>query len=76
MIEIHTPTPARAYSGKIGCMCGCLGKYTEGPVEMAKALKRVLKNPSTQYDAVAKCFYYMTKTRNNVVYVGETKGEL
>mgnify|MGYP001047714211 FL=1 len=68
---VHTPTPTRAYSGLKGCMCGCLGKYTEDPVEMAKALKRVLNNPNAKYDAAAKCFYYETKTRNNVVYVGE-----
>lgn len=69
MTEIHTPTPVRSYSGLRGCMCGCLGKYSEDPVEMAKALKRVLRNPNTKYDANAKCFYYETKTRNNVVYV-------
>jgi hypothetical protein len=68
---VHTPTPIRSYSGLKGCMCGCLGKYSEDPVQMAKALKRVLKNPATKYDVNAKCFYYETKTRTNVVYVGE-----
>ena len=67
--EINEPTPVRAYSGLKGCMCGCLGKYTTDPAEMAKALKRVLKNPNTKYDSVANCFYYQTKTRQNVVYL-------
>jgi hypothetical protein len=69
MTEINMPTPIRSYSGLRGCMCGCLGKYSEDPVEMAKALKRVLKHSNTKYDANAKCFYYETKTRNNVVYI-------
>jgi hypothetical protein len=65
-------TPTRSYSGLRGCMCGCLGKYTEvdqNPEKVYKDMMRILKNPNTKYDEVANCYYYETKTRNNVVYM-------
>jgi hypothetical protein len=34
---------------------------------------KLQRNPNTQYDALAKCFYVHTKTRNLVAYV--EKGE-
>ena len=67
-------TPIRSYSGLRGCMCGCLGTYTEVEKEPAKVyakLAQVLRHPKVQYDENAKCYYYETKTRNNVVYMKE-----
>ena len=63
--------PKRSYSGLRGCMCGCLGTYTDDPKKMEQALKRVLRNPNTQWDEANQCYYYETKTRNNVVYMKE-----
>jgi hypothetical protein len=66
----------RVYTGKPGCMCGCNGKYEDkqsSPRSVAIITGKLQRNPNTQYDALAKCFYVHTKTRNLVAYV--EKGE-
>jgi hypothetical protein len=60
------------YSGKPGCMCGCKGKYSrvvESPRSVKIIANKLIKNPATQYDALAKCFYLETKTRLLAAYV-------
>jgi hypothetical protein len=59
------------YSGKIGCMCGCKGKYSriaESPRSVKIIANKLIKNPNTQYDALAKCFYLQTDTRMLAAY--------
>lgn len=58
----------QTYSGKPGCMCGCLGTYTTKQSTMKKAFNRLIKDPNVQLDVDAKCIYVETSTRNNVVY--------
>ena len=59
----------RVYSGKLGCMCGCQGKYTE-PHESARSVKimfnKVMNNPAHKMDG--NIAYVETATRNLVVY--------
>lgn len=57
------------YSGKLGCMCGCRGKYTT-PEQSARSVKilfnKVMNNPARKIeDGIA---FVETDTRNLVVY--------
>ena len=59
----------RVYSGGLGCMCGCRGKYTT-PEQSARSVKlifnKVMNNPKHKVeDGIA---YVETDTRNLVVY--------
>jgi len=67
----QTLVPLRSYSGKIGCMCGCLGTYQDDPKKVMKAFNRIIKRKDVKYDKANKAYYYETKTRNNVVYMKE-----
>ena len=57
------------YSGRLGCMCGCRGKYTE-PHESARSVKilfnKVMNNPAHKVED--NCAFVETDTRNLVVY--------
>ena len=56
------------YSGKLGCMCGCRGKYhTEGSV-VRRIYNAVMNDPARTVDEGAKCVYVDTATRTNVVF--------
>ena len=67
----------RAYSGKPGCMCGCVGKYNEGERARKMALTALLKNPAVRLQTWrpsggdAGCLYVETATRNRVLYLTE-----
>lgn len=61
----------RSYSGKRGCMCGCLGKYSTKPVTNKNAYNTLIANPDAKVDVVAKCLYVQTDTRINVVYFNQ-----
>lgn len=51
MLNIQEITPAqlkRAYKGKVGCMCGCRGKYYEPDDRMlVKILRTIQANEET-----------------------------
>lgn len=62
----------RVYSGKPGCMCGCNGKYAtpdESSRSVAIIAGKLARNPATQYDAQAGCFWLKTKTRMLAAYL-------
>jgi hypothetical protein len=71
-MQINVNEIKRVYSGKPGCMCGCNGKYT-GPEESMRSVKiiagKLARDPATQYDDKAKCFYLQTKTRMLAAYL-------
>jgi hypothetical protein len=67
----------RAYSGRPGCMCGCVGKYNEGERARKMALTSLLKDPTVRLQTWkpsggdAGCLYVETATRNRVLYLTE-----
>jgi hypothetical protein len=65
----------RSYSGKPGCMCGCLGKYNEGERARKMAITALLKDPAVKFQAWANdsegCLYVVTATRNRALYLNQ-----
>jgi hypothetical protein len=65
----------RAYSGKRGCMCGCLGKYNEGLRARKLAITQLLKDPAVKLQTWAGdtegCVFVETASRNRVLYLNE-----
>lgn len=64
-------TATRSYSGGIGCMCGCNGIYSnisDNKSTVIRAFNRIKSHPNAKIDRAAKCIFYETKTRNNVVF--------
>jgi hypothetical protein len=65
----------RTYSGKPGCMCGCLGDYKDSERAKKSAITRLLKDDyrlqlwEGDSDDVMGCIYVQTETRNNVIYL-------
>jgi len=78
----------KTYSGKIGCMCGCLGKYnyTEDgaknfgpgyPVDVSERgvriiAKKVLANPNVQWEDNMAYVEDRVANRIQVIYFKET----
>ena len=73
MLTVNQTT--RSYSGKPGCMCGCLGKYNEGERARKMAITALLKDPAVKLQAWAGdtegCLFVETATRNRVLYLNE-----
>lgn len=71
MLTVEQTT--RSYSGKPGCMCGCLGKYNEGERARKLAITQLLKDPSVElqtWDGDEEgCLWIRTKTRSRVLYL-------
>lgn len=89
--EIITPEQAReiidslkvenvdlVYSGKPGCMCGCLGKYTRltpsdeddsdvNPRSVKLLFDRITKDPRARLDG--NIVHFRTETRQYAVYM-------
>jgi len=67
----------RSYSGKRGCMCGCLGTYKDSTRARKTAITQLLNNPQTRLEtwnsttAAAGCLFVETATRNRVLYLTE-----
>ena len=68
----------RSYSGRPGCMCGCLGTYNESERARKMAITALLKNPNTRLQAWnqgrgddAGCLFLDTPTRTRVLYLTE-----
>jgi hypothetical protein len=73
---------AKVYNGKIGCMCGCNGKYTynvgvehedwQGKVNVRSVkilAKRVLSNPNVQWNGTDIAYVEdPVRNKNQVVY--------
>lgn len=63
------------YSGKIGCMCGCKGKYYN-PIDnhstVVRLSRKIINDPNVKFDEANQAYVLETKTRNNVVYVKRT----
>ncbi len=66
----------RTYSGKSGCMCGCMGNYRETSRAKKMALTKLFKDPTTKLQLWDKdsngeigCLYADDGNRNNVVYI-------
>jgi hypothetical protein len=65
----------RAYSGKPGCMCGCVGTYNTGERARKMALTAMLKNPAAKLQSWAEsggdagCLYVDTPTRTRALYL-------
>lgn len=73
-VELKPDNFARAYSGKIGCMCGCKGTYTEEQKKITARMKNACQAATDgeateieirdQYVYIASetgrcwCFYY------------------
>ena len=71
MLTVEQTT--RSYSGRRGCMCGCLGKYNETHRARKLAITELLKDPRVKFDAWAQdtegCLFVETATRNRVLYL-------
>jgi hypothetical protein len=65
----------RSYSGKVGCMCGCLGKYNEGERARKMAITALLKDPTVKFQAWANdsegCLYTVYNGRTRALYLNE-----
>jgi hypothetical protein len=58
----------RVYSGQPGCMCGCRGQYRDSDRSRKIVFNKIMRNPNHKFNAVAKCVYVETETRNLVAY--------
>jgi hypothetical protein len=61
----------KTYSGKMGCMCGCRGKWnsTASAAEQRGAAiiaKKVMSNPERQLDKDQKCWYVEDRAANKL----------
>jgi len=67
----------RSYSGKRGCMCGCLGTYNESVRARKTAITQMLKDPDVRLqtwnsrDDDAGCLFVDSLTRTRVLYLTE-----
>lgn len=70
-LEVSQTT--RAYTGRPGCMCGCLGVYHEGLRARKLAITQLLKNPQVRLQAwdndAEGCVYLVTDTRSRALYL-------
>lgn len=77
----------KVYSGKIGCMCGCQGKYSynegtapegwQGKVSTRSVkiiAKKVFDNPQTNYDESSEYIFVEDRVKNriHVIYFKKT----
>ena len=71
MLTVEQTT--RSYTGKRGCMCGCLGKYNEGERARKLAITALLKDPAVRYDSWSGgeqgAVFVVTATRNRTLYL-------
>lgn len=67
-MEITRNKVARVYTGRIGCMCGCMGNYSENPATMTRVFNKVNNHPNKKVDADIGCIYIKENGRTAVVY--------
>jgi hypothetical protein len=58
----------RVYSGSLGCMCGCKGKYSDSDRSRKIIFNKIMRNPNHKFDAAGTYVYVETETRNLVAY--------
>jgi hypothetical protein len=68
---INIANVERVYSGRIGCMCGCKGKYSETLVSIKRMVNKLSKEEGVEYDSQAGCYHLQTDTRQYAVYMKE-----
>ena len=83
---VNIENVAKVYSGKIGCMCGCKGKYSynegvphedwQGAVSVRSVkimAKKVFANPNANWDESKDYVFVEDRARNriHVVYFKE-----
>ena len=62
----------RSYSGKPGCMCGCMGTYKESSRARKMAITQLTKDPAARVQVFQEgdgCLFVRTSTRNRVLYL-------
>ena len=76
MLNVEHTT--RAYAGKQGCMCGCLGTYNASTRARKTAITQITKHPEAQLlswnthaDGVAGCITLERNGRNRTLYLTE-----
>lgn len=42
-LELALEDVARVYTGEPGCMCGCLGRYSDRPRDVARTLVEMIR---------------------------------
>ena len=75
MLKVEHTT--QSYSGKPGCMCGCMGNYNQSSRACKMAITQMTKDPKVRLqtwdhddnDSHAGCLYIRTETRNRVLYL-------
>ena len=73
MITVEDTTST--YSGRAGCMCGCLGNYNETPRARKTAITQMLKDPTARLDIWENgegVLHSRTRTRTRVLYLTAT----
>ena len=82
---LNVSETVRSYSGRRGCMCGCLGKYFEDVSNRQRTLNALLKNPDTKLeyfggnpsDGAVGCLYaYTGKNSTRVLYLTKNGVEI
>ena len=81
-MSVNISNVARVYSGKIGCMCGCNGKYTynegvphedwQGAVNVRSVkiiTKKVLSNPNANFDESPNYVFVEDRVANKIQIV-------
>jgi hypothetical protein len=65
----------RSYTGRPGCMCGCMGTYNEGKRARKMAITALLNSPLVRFDTwsggTEGAIFVVTATRNRVLYLTE-----
>ena len=65
----------RSYTGRPGCMCGCMGTYNEGVQARKMAITALLKSPLVRFNewsgGTEGAIFVETATRNRVLYLTE-----
>lgn len=56
LATITTDAILEAYSGKVGCMCGCKGRYFVNPIHKAACdARRGYEQPASKIGAITRC---------------------
>ena len=71
----------RSYTGRAGCMCGCIGTYSKSVRARKMAIKALLNDPNVRFEnfigagygdaSNAGCLSVTTATRMRVLYLNE-----
>jgi hypothetical protein len=68
--EITTDQVERVYSGRQGCMCGCLGTYSSNPRQVKRVLSILKNDPRAEMqDGYILHRGYQRDERNYVVFL-------